>query len=702
MKKSKSNQKVKYGLQTRKPLNRMVRKNRQKITEKIEKRYQIVIGMIVLCMTGIGLYLFRVQVMQNEYYKKKVVSLTEKTIYGESSPRGRIYDRNHRLIVTNKPQKVIYYKKPQGIRTDKEIELAYTLSKMLELRYDELSEVNLKEFWIKKNGKLARKKITSKEWKKLEERKITLDDIEKYKMERITKEELEKLTEEDRKAAYIFYLMNKGYAYQEKIIKNENVSDAEYALISENASSLNGVGTRLDWEREYPYGDVFKTILGSVSTSESGIPKELKADYLKKGYSLNDRVGISYLEYQYESLLKGEKNKYRVLNDGTYKLIEEGKRGNDLVLTIDIELQKQVEEILAEQIVNAKSEPNTEYYNRSFVIITEAKTGEILAMAGKQAIKEGDGYKIIDYTPGILTSPVVIGSAVKGASHIVAYNNGALKIGEYRDDSCVKLAGAPQKCSWRYLGTVNDITALAQSSNTYQFRSAMRVGGGNYSYGAGLHINENAFDIYRNTFAEFGLGVKTGIDLPMESLGFKGKERKPGLLLDFSIGQYDTYTPIQLSQYITTIANSGTRLKPHLLKEVYEPTKKELMKLKDKINPTEMNKVNTEEKYMNRVKEGFRAVTTYGTGTGYIDPSYQAAGKTGTSESFIDTDGDGKIDTETISNTFVAYAPYNDPKATFIIISPDISHRLTGSTYSSAVNRRITYAVTKKYFDIYQ
>lgn len=702
MKKSNPKTKKKYGLQTRKPINKLVRKNRQKVSEKIEKRYQIVTGIILVLMVGLSICLFRIQVLQNTYYRQKVVSLTEKTIYGESSPRGRIYDRNHNLLVTNKPQKVIYYKKPQGISAKKEMELAYTLSTMLECNYQELDEVNLREFWVQKNKDLARKKITEKEWQKLEERKITLNDIEKYKKERITKEELEKLTEEDRKAAYLFYLMNKGYSYQEKIIKNENVTDAEYALISENASSLNGVGTRLDWEREYPYEDVFRTILGNISSSESGIPKELKANYLKQGYSLNDRVGTSYLEYQYESLLKGEKNKYRVLNDGTYKLIEEGKRGNDLVLTIDINLQREIENIIASQIIEAKKEPNTEYYNRSFVIVTEAKTGEILAMAGKQAIKDGEGYKIIDYTPGILTSPVVIGSAVKGASHIVAYNTGALKIGEYRDDSCIKLAGAPQKCSWRYLGTVNDISALAMSSNTYQFRSAMRVGGGNYTYGAGLKLNENAFDIYRNTFAQFGLGVKTEIDLPTESLGFKGKERKPGLLLDFSIGQYDTYTPIQLSQYITTIANNGTRLKPHLLKEVYEPTKTKLTSLKSKINVVELGKVETEEKYMQRVKEGLRAVTTYGTGTGYISPEYNAAGKTGTSESFIDTDGDGKIDTETISNTFVAYAPYDDPKVTFTIISPDISHRLTRSTYSSSVNKRITYEVTKKYFDIYQ
>ena len=66
--------------------------------------------------------------------------------------------------------------------------------------------------------------------------------------------------------------------------------------------------------------------------------------------------------------------------------------------------------------------------------------------------------------------------------------------------------------------------------------------------------------------SEYGLGIKTGIDLPIESLGYSGSSHLPGHLLDFSIGQYDTYTPIQLSQYINTLANGGTRLKPYLLK----------------------------------------------------------------------------------------------------------------------------------------
>ena len=102
--------------------------------------------------------------------------------------------------------------------------------------------------------------------------------------------------------------MNKGYSYALKIIKNENVTEREYAIISENISELKGFNTKLDWERVYLYNDTFKTILGKVSSEKQGIPAELKDYYLKNGYSLNDRVGISYLEYQYENYLKGEKD----------------------------------------------------------------------------------------------------------------------------------------------------------------------------------------------------------------------------------------------------------------------------------------------------------------------------------------------------------------------------------------------------------
>ena len=671
-------------------------KENKDIKIEIEKRYNILTFIIILALLILVTSLFLVQVAGKEKYSKELENLTKTIIYGESAPRGRIYDRNGKLIVDNKPSKVIYYKKPSGITTKKEIKIAYKLANMISLDSSKLNDYNFKNFWIKNHPDEANKKITDEEWQKLEERKLTSDDIYDLKIERVTPEDLSVYTDIDKKAAYIYTLMNTGYSYDEKVIKNEEVTDEEYALVSENLSELEGIGTKLDWERTYLYGSVFRSILGNVSTSKSGIPAELKDEYLDKGYSLDDRVGTSNLEYQYEDILKGKKNKYQVMSDGSYKLLEEGKRGNDIVLTIDIELQKALEEILTEEVINAKKEANTEYYNGSFVIITNPKTGEILAMAGKQLKQNDDGsYSVIDFTSGITQSTAVMGSVVKGASHIVGYNTGALKIGEVRYDNCVKIAATPEKCSWKYLGRLNDITALAQSSNTYQYYTAIKVGKGTYNYNKPLVIDKEAFNTYRNTFAEFGLGVETGIDLPNESTGIKGSNTTSGLLLDFSIGQYDNYTPIQLSQYISTIANNGTRMRPYLYKGLYndETTYDQ--------NKKELNKVNTEQKYMDRVHEGFEAVLKYGTGAGYIDMAYKPAGKTGTSQSFVDTNGDDKIDKETISTTFVAYAPYDDPKVTFTIVSPNISRPDGRTSHQSAINKRLAQRISKKYFEIY-
>ena len=214
------------------------------------------------------------------------------------------------------------------------------------------------------------------------------------------------------------------------------------------------------------------------------------------------------------------------------------------------------------------------------------------------------------------------------------------------------------KCSFHAYGYIDDIQALKYSSNTYQFQTAIKVGKGNYVYDGPLKIDTSAFDTYRNTFKEFGLGTKTGIDLPNEALGYSGTNTLSGYLLDFSIGQYDTYTPIEISQYISTIAMNGKRIRPHLLKDVYDSSKDTLSTKIYSFETEVLNTVNTKQEYLDRIKEGFKQVVAPGgTGSGYVEYSRNAAGKTGTAESFIDSNGDGKIDTETISASFAGYAP---------------------------------------------
>ena len=671
----------------------------------IEKRYKILIILIILIMITLIAKLVLIQILDHDKYTIKLEKLTHKVFYSGSTPRGRIYDRNGNILVDNIATKTIYYKKPNNIKTSDEILTAYKVANYIEVDFSKLNNYSLKQFWVESNPSESRKKITEEELQLLKERKITNSDIYRYKIERVTEEELDKFNDIDKEAAYIYYLMNKGYSYAEKTIKNKNVTEEEYAIIAEHLDELNGIDIKLDWERYYPYGETLTSIFGSVSTSEAGLPKELKDHYLDLGYSLTDRVGISYLEYQYEEYLKGKKAMYELVGDGSYKVLEEGSRGNDIVLTIDINLQLTVDEILSEELISAQNEPNTQYFDKSFVIITDPTTGEILAMSGKKVVKdESNEYKIVDYTPGVITSSVTPGSVIKGASHIVGYNTGALKIGERRNDACIKIAATPLKCSLYEYGNIDDLQALKYSSNTYQFHTAMKVGKANYVYNGPLVIDQEAFDTYRNTFKQFGLGTKTEIDLPNEALGYIGDKTLSGLLLDFSIGQYDTYTPIELSQYINTIASSGKRMKLHLLKEVYSSnTKEPLTNSIYKQEPVVLNEVETEKEYMDRVREGFKQVLEYrGTGYSYIDASHNPAGKTGTSQSFIDTDSDGVIDTETITTNFVGYAPYDNPTVTFTIISPDVATSDAPDNQISKVNRRITQKVSEKYFEIYK
>ncbi len=673
------------------------------ITPVINKRYKILMGVIIFAFVSLALSLYYVQIVKNNEFKDQLKELSQVIIDGGSSARGRIYDRNGKIIVDNKAVKTIYYKKELGVTTSEEVVMAYKVANLLDIDYSKLNDYDLRNFWVINNPRSAKQKITDEEWTLLEERKLTLDEIEQYKIERITKEELSEYSELDKEAAYVYYLMNNGYYYAEKNIKNENVTDEEYAAIATNSDSLKGFGTKLDWEREYPYGSTFRTILGSVSTSDSGLPAELKDSYLSIGYSMTDRVGTSYLEYQYESILRGTKTKYTIDDEGNYVVLEEGQRGNDIVLTIDIELQKEIEKIIEDELIyTRKNDKYSNYFDRAFVVISDPNTGEILAMAGKQLKEENGKYKVYDYSSGVINASITPGSSVKAASHMVGYVTGNLKIGEVRNDACIKIAATPLKCSYTTYGNINDVQALSYSSNTYQFQTAIKVGNGRYRYNMPLTLDEDAFDKYRSIFAQFGLGVKTGIDLPNETLGYKGNGTAPGLLLDFSIGQYDNYTPIQLSQYINTVANGGTRLKPMLLKKVYAPDKEGLTNLIYSNSPVMLNKVDADSKYFTRIKEGLRMVFASGTGYGFIDNKYKPAGKTGTSESFVDTDADGKIDTETLSTSLVAYAPYDNPTVTFTIITPNVGTGNINFNQMSKVNKRLSQKISKKYFEIYK
>lgn len=587
------------------------------------------------------------------YYKDKLVEKTQIYVNGSSAPRGRILDVNGKVLVDNIGIKTIYYNKIKGTTKEDELAIAKRLASILTV--PEGDDVALKKYYLATHNN-GEDLITDEEKQKLQERKLTSEDIENIIWNRINDIDYDEYT---KKVAYIYALMNDGYNYNKKEILRD-VLEEEYALVME--SKIPGITGEMTWERKYLYGDTLKNILGRVGN----IPKENKSDYLNNGYELTDIVGLSYLEYQYEDYLKGTKAKYIVGENNVLELVSEECRGNDLVLSIDIDIQINVERILAEKISLGQSYGNTEYYKDSFALISNPLSGEIIAIAGKR-LNEDNTFS--DISLNAISKSFTIGSAVKGATIAVGYKYDLITPGENIVDSCVKLYYVPQKCSFKRLGKVNDETALAYSSNYYQYMIAIKLTGNTYTPNMKINATKEHFDIYRNTLAEFGLGVKTEIDLPNEQIGIIGSKVEDDLLLNLAIGQYDTYTPIEVLQYINSVA-SGQRIALSLMKEI--KSNQEVLK-KQEINV--LNNIDLEIDDLNRIREGMRLVLSEGTGKFYVPQNIPFAGKTGTSESFLDSDNDGVVDVATITSTFAGYYPADNPQYSLVVITPNVSHK---------------------------
>ena len=588
------------------------------------------------------------------YYEEKLDKKTNIYIYGTSAPRGRILDTNGKVLVDNVGVKTIYYNKIKGITVEKELEIASKLANILNM--DLASKDELKEYFLltHDNGSNL---ITKDEYTLYENRKLSKEDLYKLKLDRIT-DDLIDYDDTTKKIAHIYALMNKGYYYSKKEIL-KNVTEEEYAKVIE--SNLCGITGEITWERIYPYKDTLKNIFGSVGS----ILKENKDYYLNKDYELTDTVGISYLELMYEEYLKGKKAIYKVNNDYSLTKVEEEKKGNDIILSIDIDMQLKIEDILKNKILLGKSYANTEYYNESYAIVSNPLTGDILAIAGQRLNKDNT---FSDISLNTINKSYTMGSSVKGATIAVGYKYNLIKPNEYILDSCIKLKFVPKKCSFKSLGKVNDLTALANSSNYYQYMIAIKLTGNKYIPNMSLNASKKHFDIYRDMLASFGLGVKTEIDLPGEETGIIGSTIADDLLLNLSIGQYDTYTPVELLQYINSIA-SGSRMTLNLLKEVKDDN---TTIHKKGINV--LNKVDLDEDSLNRIKEGLKLVLSIGTGKYYVPKGLDFVGKTGTSESFLDTNNDKIVDVSTISSTFAGYYPSDNPKYSIVVITPNISH----------------------------
>lgn len=559
-----------------------------------------------------------------------------------------------------------------------------------------MKERDLRDYWIAAHPKKAAALL------KESESNLKGDQAYKLQIERVPDQELKAIQQDDEEmeTAAIYTRFSSGNAYEPQIVKamNPNKSNSngkngalldekknssqrpkndltydEISIVSEHLEELPGIDIVNDWTRKYPYDKTLYSVFGGVTTPDQGLLSDRKDFYLTRGYANNDRVGKSYLEYQYEEYLNSHKEKVEYVEDNkgnvvSQKTIDKGSRGYDLQLSFDMELQAKVEKIIEEEVRNSRARGNY-MLDRAFAVMMDPNNGDILSMAGKKIDLKTN--KIEDYAIGAFTTQYEMGSAVKGATVLAGYQDGIPHY-KYYIDAPMLLGTNLIKKSYTNMGTINELTALQKSSNVYMFNVAMHIAGVTYKPHGSLPADQNDLLKMRNYYSQFGLGVKTGIDLPQESAGMQTTPKTVGgLILDLAIGQYDTYTPLQMAQYISVIANGGYRVQPRIVTSIHKPGKKDqLGKAIEHRKPKVLNKINNSESDLKQVQTGMKLVTSSGTAKNTF--TEDVSGKTGTAETFYYGTNRNWWGKKTYNLTFVGYYPSKKPKVAFSVVVPSV------------------------------
>lgn len=633
---------------------------------KIVNRRIFIFGIIIcLIFAVVSVRLVFLQIRNQEDYAAKLENYSSQK-QTDSTARGEMVDRNGKVIAKTVSSHNIVYFPPKDTTSEEQWKLAQTFAKDFKVDHKGMTNSDYQDLYMflhkdEKGNKDSGKNLLSEQ----EKETLTAEEQEKKIRSRITMKMVNELADDDIKDAFSVYLsMRKLPNNQNKVIL-EDVDSDSVAKLMENKDKYRGFDVNLgSWKREYPYKDTLRDVLGSITTSKQGVPSELRSYYEAMGYSLTDRVGQSGLEKQYEDLLSGTPRVSEISydSDGTAIMNEtsSGKNGYDLHLTIDVELQKKVDDILEDTLKKYAGTAGREKFKKAIVVLMNPQTGEIYAMSGKYLDEDG---KIQNYSSGAYLDAFASGSVVKGATVYMMLDQGIQTRYSTEQDEQMKIAGTPFKQSFNTYGTVNSIRVLAVSSNVYMFKSVIKLAGGNYVYNQPLGItNEMAqktFKLMRNYYSMFGLGTKTGLDVPNEAQGFTGNTMNPGLLLDYSIGQYDNYTPIQLVQYAATIANGGKKVQPKLVNTATEVnTDYTVYENKTQV----LSALPGSKEDLETIQMGFREVVA---GEHAIDPikslDVQVAAKTGTAE------------VEDFTNaSLVGYAPYDkEAKVAFACFVPE-------------------------------
>ena len=648
-------------------------------SHSIPIRLNLLFAIVILLFLAIIGRLLYMQVLHKDFYENKLASASQ-TRVTMGSARGEIYDAAGKPLVQNTVKQVVSFTRSNKMTAADLKDISTKLLNYVTVTSPEVTDRQMADYY------LADAEVYKKTVEALPKDKRYDSDGNKFSESELYNNAAESIapnqlnySEDEKKAIYLFSQLNSVENFATGNIRTDPLTDTQIAVIASASKELPGISISTSWDRKV-LDTSLSSIVGSVSSEKSGLPAEEVDAYLKKGYSLNDRVGTSYLEKQYEEVLQGKRTIKEIHLDKhgdmeSVENIEEGSKGKNIKLTIDLTFQDSVDSLLKSYFNSELANGGAKYSEGVYAVALNPKTGAVLAMSGmKHNLETGE---LTSDSLGTVTNVFVPGSVVKAATISSGWENGVLSGNQTLTDQPIVFQGSAPINSWYtpYYGSfpITAVEALEYSSNAYMVQTALGIMGQTYQPNMTVGTNnlESAMGKLRATFGEYGLGVSTEIDLPDESTGFIPQKFDLANYLTNAFGQFDNYTPMQLAQYVATIANNGVRLAPHIVEGIYDNNDKGgLGELIQAINTKEINKVNISESDMAILHQGFYQVShgtsPLTTGRAFSDgATVSISGKTGTAESYVA--GGQK---EANNTNAVAYAPTENPQIAVAVVFP--------------------------------
>ncbi len=514
---------------------------------------------------------------------------------------------------------------------------------------------------------------------------------EKYKISNENIQEARKIM------AIRYAISQEGYSSTKSLTIAKDIPREAVAEFSESGDEFPGVSISVEPIRRYDQGTLASHILGYASKISD---TEYKTR--KDKYDQNDIIGKTGIESVFEEYLKGKDGTKQIdmSVDGTITAEvteEEAVSGANVVLTIDSKLQKIAEDALAANIEKIKSGGFGPVYNATggSCVVMNVKTGEVLAMASYPnynpqsfvngiSNEEWNSYSNNKSHPLLnktIQSAYEPGSIFKMVTAIAGLESGNITLKErIYDTGQYTKYGATWKC-WYYTdyhrghGLLDVIGAIEKSCNYFFYETADRMG----------------IDTLDKYARYFGLGTKTGIELPGETAGVLaskeyaesiGQPWRPGDVINAAIGQgYNKFTSLQMAKYVSMVANGGNKLDVSIIKTVQNPDGSEVPReeinnfVNQELGLTEDNteeEITLNQQYLHAVKEGMKSVTSGESGTAYVrfkDFNISVGGKTGSAEAGYDENGN-----QLVNAWFSAFAPYENPEIAVVVMVENGGH----------------------------